>query len=145
MAIGCLLVFLASLIQNTDLISFFGVKANLILALVITLGLFIHNPWHYIILSIIGTAFLKPSGWDRESLVLLALFIAAPHFKKYLFGQQAFNNIFLILTATTVFYLVVNPGFLISQSAIVLLELIYNLIAGSALYVILEKKYAVHP
>ncbi|MDP3998974.1 MAG: hypothetical protein Q8P76_00040 [bacterium] len=142
--VGGLLVILAGFIQNTDWINLFGVKINLILASVLVLGLFINNPWHRIILAIIGTALTGQPGWNTESLVLLALLIAAPYFKNYLFGQPAFNNIILIFTATIAFYLIINPGFLISYPAVVLLEVIYNLIFGSMLYFILEKKYAVY-
>lgn len=143
--IGFLLVFFAALLQNTELASFFSVKINLVLALVITLSLFIRNPWHYAVLAITGVAFLKlSSGPDWQSFVLLVLLASAFYFKKHLFGQPAMNNLFLILAATLIFYLAVNGKFLVNRPAAVFSELIYNLAVGSILYFILDKKYAVH-
>lgn len=124
----------AALLQKTDLISFFGVKVNLSLVLVLVFGLFLKSFWHYAAIALTIAAILK-----QQSLALLMVFLLAFLSKKYLFGKPILNNTFLILAGTFLFYFFSDAGFLVQSPIIFIQELIYNLITGWILFLILEK------
>jgi hypothetical protein len=129
-------------LQSTDWLSFFGVKINLLLVLVLVLGLFLKSFWHYAFIALTVVAILKIGPlWNRQSLALLGIFLAAFYFKKYLFGKPILNNTVLIAAGTLLFYLFSDPAFLIQNSLILIQELIYNLIGGWILFLILEKNF----
>ncbi len=133
-------VFLAGLIQNTELADFYGVKINLVLILVLALGMLVSDLWHYLALSLTGVWLLKTaSGVDSQSLVLLIIFLAAFYFKDHLFGKPVINLIFLIISGTLLFYLLIDPKFLISGAVLLFFELIYNVLGGLAAYLIFEQ------
>lgn len=137
-------VFFAGLLQNTELISFYGVKINLVLVLVLLLGIFIDSFWQYLTLSLIGVLMIKITpGLDSQTLALLIIFLTAFYFKGHLFGKPIINSVFLIIAGTSLFYLLTDPKFLIHGTAIFSLELVYNAIGGLVGYLILEKIYYV--
>ena len=137
-----ILVLVSALLQNTEFLSFYGIKINLVLALLLTFGFFIHNFWHYLTLSLEGILLLKISpGLDKQTLALFILVIAAFYLKKYLFWQPIINNVFLIIVATALFYLLIDFDFLIYNTATIILEAVYNVICGLVLYLILKRIY----
>lgn len=139
---GIVLVFLGGLLQNTEFITLYGVKMNLVLVLLLTFGFFINNPWHYLILALEGTLLLKVSpGLDTQTLVLLVLIFLAFWLRKYLAWQPIISNVFLIAVATTLFHLLIDFNFLIYNTPTILLEVLYNIIGGLILYLILEKTH----
>lgn len=137
-------VFLAGLFQNTELVSFYGIKINLVLVLTLAFGIFIEDLWHYLALSLVGILMLKTAlGLDSQTLALLIILLAAFYFKDHLFGKPIINLVFLIIVGTLLFYLFLDPRFLISGIFILFLELIYNVITGLVAYLTLEKIYYV--
>ncbi len=141
---GIILVLLAGLLQNTELISFYSVKVNLVLILLLVLIFFVHDLRYYLILALEGVLLLKVApGLDVQTLVLLFLVLAAFYLKKRLVWQPVFSNALLIAVATVLFYALADFNFMIYSTPTLILEIIYNTIGGSALYLALERVYGV--
>ncbi len=138
-----ILILLAGLLQNTELPSFYGVKINLVLVLLLTLSFFISDPRYYLVLALEGALLLKVSpGLDAQTIALLLLALSAFYLKKYLAWQPALSNVFLIAAATILFYIPVDFNFVIYNTPVLILEAIYNTLGGLVLYFALEKIYA---
>ena len=135
---GLAAAVVAALLQKTDLLVFFGVKINLSLALVLTLSLFLKNFWHYAVIAFAAAAVLTAPFWNRQSLILLGIFLAVFYCKRYLFGKPIFNNTVLILAGAFLFYLFSDPEFLIWLPVIFIQEAIYDLIVGWISFLIYE-------
>lgn len=123
--------------QNTNWLSFWGVKINLTMILVLILSLFLKNFWQYAVIAL-------TAAWILKTAPLLGVFLAAFYFKKYLTGKLIVNSTALILSGTFIFYLLSDPGFLIKSPLIFIQELIYNLAGGWILLLMLEKAQNSH-
>lgn len=133
--IGILLVLAAALIQSTDLINFYGVKPDLVLAMVAVFLFFTDNFWEYLIIFLSGITALKfVLAFEKESLILFVLFVVAYIFKKYLLHKSLIHILLLITFLTTLFYLLINFNFIILNPLIFILELVYNNFIGLVIY-----------
>lgn len=129
-----LLVAAASIIQNTQLFSIYGIKPDIVLVILLTAIPFFANILDYLILILFAGILLQaPVGF-------LIVSAAAYFFGRYLNWRQSLNNGVLIISATVVFYLLSAPMFLYQNWNIVLAEIGYNLILGGVFYFILWPK-----
>jgi hypothetical protein len=122
-----LTIFLA-LLQNTNLLIFYGIKPNLVLVFLIALSFFITDIFIYLYFVLVGVIFL---GFEQLAIALPAILSFAVG--RRLHWQPFFNNLLLVSAGTIVFYL------LVGWSSVVLGEIIYNLVVGSAFFALIEK------
>ena len=129
-----LLVAAASIIQNTQLFSVYGIKPDITLVVLLTAIPFVTNFLDYLILVFSAGILLQaPAGF-------LIVSSAAYFIGRRLIWRQSLNNAILIISATIVFYLLSAPLFLYKNWNVVLAEIIYNLILGGVFYFILWPK-----
>ena len=133
------LVFLFGSIQSFSLISFYGVKPDLLLSLLTVLMFSTKNFWQYLILVLTGIISLKYSGSiTRELAIFGIIMLIAFYFKKYI-AEYEFLSIFsATIILTTALYVVIDCGFIINNFYYFILELIYNVLAGIIFWLILD-------
>lgn len=133
--VAVILVVLAGLIQNTNALTFWGVKPNLTLVLLITLTFFLGETISYLLLLFLVVVILKRGGgFDAGVLALTVLALASFWFSRKLPGQAFLNNIFLLAAGTLAFYLLTDFRFLGSDFLAVLEEMVYNVILGIVIF-----------
>lgn len=114
-------------------ISIFGVKPNVALAGLIVLFFFSKDVWQNVFLTALAAAVLKFSPQPaKEILVFLAVALAALLVKEYLPWHQFVSGLFLIISATLLFYLALYPKMVLSFTF--LLEVFYNLFFGAIFF-----------
>ncbi len=129
------LILSAALIQSANWLNFLKIKPNLILTVLIALSFFVENFWKYLIFSFLGIAVLKfMPAIDKESLYLMFLFLLIFFLNKYFIPKKTFNFLFLISFATLAFYLLSDINFIFLNPSLLILELIYNNLAGLGVY-----------
>ncbi|MEK7555283.1 MAG: hypothetical protein AAB516_00450 [Patescibacteria group bacterium] len=123
-----------SFLQTVDF-SIFGVKPNLALVAVIAAAFFISDIWEGVLLAVIAALILKFSpGFSKEILIFFLIVAAAIIAKKYLPWRSMINLIFLIISATLLFYVFSFPTSIIS--GIFIQELIYNILIGIFIFIV---------
>lgn len=127
------LVAAAGLAQNTNLFNFYGLKPDLTLAVLITLLPLVGGFYDYLAVTLAALFFI------RSEIFALAALAAYPT-ARYLPWSQFGNNIFLITAGTLVIYLFSAPAWAAQNPFLVLGEVIYNLVLGSALYFVLWER-----
>lgn len=134
-AVLFLAVFVSGLLQSTDILNIYGIKPNIVLAVLIAASFFLTNFLIYfslILLAIITLLF--QGGLQSEQLILGILASAAFLAEKKLHWWPILNNLVLIGMGTVIFYLLSSPAFLIGNPLLVLGELTYNLVLGSLFF-----------
>lgn len=125
----------AGLIQNTELLNFFNIKPNLALAVLTAFSFFVSDWLGYLILVLLAGIFLRfQSGFELVNLTFIFVVLALFAIGKKLPGQGVVNNIFLIFLGTVSLYLIADFNFLSGYPIVVLKELIYNIILGTAIF-----------
>lgn len=135
-----LLLVVTGLLQNTNLLTFYQIKPNLMLVFLIASSFFIPSLFIYlglVLLSGILAGFRN--GLELERIVLGLLGIWSFSLGRFLGWKLIYNNFFLIGISTPTFYLLTNPAFILSNWSIVLVELVYNLILGAVVFKVFEK------
>ncbi|MDD5547515.1 MAG: hypothetical protein PHN74_01250 [Candidatus Pacebacteria bacterium] len=136
------LVLIAAILQNTYLVEFYGIKPNFVLAVLLALVVFVDNFWNYLILSFLGVIILKFNpAINKESLLMLFLPILAFYSKKIMIRRSLLNIVLLIGVFTLIFYLVADASFIVKTPFLFILETIYNIFIGSAVYLIADFIY----
>lgn len=134
------LIIILGLLQNTGILSFYGVKPNLLLAFLISISFFTHDFLIYLSFILISVILLNfQIGFALEQIIFALLTIVAFFIGRRLHWKHIFNNLLLIGASTILFYLLTSPDFLISNWLTVLLETIYNLIFGLVFFKFFEK------
>lgn len=139
------LVFLFGLIQSFSLISFYGVKPNLLLSLLTVLLFSVENFWQYLILVLTALISLKYSNFITKELAIFGIvMLLAFYFKRYL-AEHEFLAIFSItVVLTIIFYVAIDYNFIINNLSSFLLELIYNLLASIIFWLMLDSAMRHH-
>lgn len=125
--LAVLLVVAAGLLQNTGLFSVWGVKPNLLLAVMIAVSLFIDSfPWYLllVVLSVILSRF--EAGFRPELLVFSFLLIAAYGVRRLLPWRPSVANCFLVAVSVILFYLLADAPYLFGAPLVVVWEIIYS-------------------
>ncbi len=135
-----LLLLLAGLLQNTEALSFFGIKPNLLLAMTIAASFFVSEMALYLFLVVAAVFLLKFSGGvELESLVFALAAVSAAWLGGRLHWRPDFNNLVLVAGGTLLFYLIADASYLVASWPQVLLELVYNLAVGMVLFKSFER------
>ncbi len=125
------LIAAISLLQSLNLISFAGIKPNLILVFLIISIFSVKDFWQYIVLVIISLFFLNYFSIFSKELIIFGAIMILAYYSKILFSEHAFFSILLlILFLTPVFYLLIDPLFIFNNFNVFIKELIFNFIAG---------------
>lgn len=114
-------------------VAIFGVRPNFALAGIIAVLFFAENFWQGALFVSLASAVLKFSPRpSKEILIFFVLALAASFLLKKLPWQHFFSCLFLIITATLIFYLAVYPFAILSVSFAQ--ELFYNLFFGAIIF-----------
>ncbi|MBI2010788.1 MAG: hypothetical protein HYS89_00930 [Candidatus Colwellbacteria bacterium] len=101
--VNLIFVALAGLIQNTNLLVFEGVKPNLVLVLLLTLGFFYRNWFRRIIFILVGAFFLKFSPViEVEDLFFITAVSAGLFFLDYLPWRKTISFTTVLVLATLI-------------------------------------------
>ncbi len=137
MATQIILVLLASFLQATGLISVFGIKPNLPLAVLMPLIFWIKDWRWFAVLSLTAAFIIKlPVGWEWPTAIFLAVVATSYFIKNILPWQPWFNNLALLAAATALVNLLIQ-----GLSSFFLLEIILNLIIGVAAFIYFSVYY----
>lgn len=133
LALYLFFIVILAVIQGSDF-SVFGVKPNLILAVLVALVFLDLSLPAYLFLL---TAALFLIRWRPDlDISLLALFVAAVGSRlarSILPWRDGISLLVLIVGSTAVFYFIADPGFIYYQPAIFIQEVLYNTITAFVL------------
>lgn len=134
-----LLLILAGLLQNTDVLNFYQIKPNLVLVFLIAISFFIPNFLTYLGLVLVGLILIafRP-GFEPEAAVLGLLAVLSFSLVRFLNLQMVYNNFLLIGASTLLFYLLTAPSFILQNPLLVFGEMVYNLVLGVIFFRIFE-------
>ncbi|MDP1719217.1 MAG: hypothetical protein Q8L24_02210 [bacterium] len=130
-----LLVVLAGLIQNTDLFSIWGIKSNLLLAVMIAVSLFIDSFSWYLLLVLLSVILVRFGvGFRPELLVMAFLLITAYWMRRVLPWRPSIVNCFLVAVTTILFYLLADASYLFDAPFAVAGEIVYSILFCILIY-----------
>ena len=133
--LAVLMLLIVGAVQGTGYFSVLGVQPNLILVTLIIFSLFIQTLPNYLLLVLLGAISIQPqAGFSKESLVLSLVSLLAFWLKSRRVTQTLPGIAALMLIATGVFYLLLDPTFLVGSVSVVLLEALYNVIIAVFLF-----------
>lgn len=139
--ISCVVVFLAGILQSTQMFNVLGVKPNLVMAIILT-SLFFLSFGEYLVLIMAGIISLKFfSGFENEALLFLALLFLAFVVKKYILGAGTGSVLILVVSLTVIFYAIFMPQAILYNPHILFLELLYNCLISIVIYLFLDLTY----
>lgn len=129
------IVLVVGLFQNTNVFSIFGIKPNLLLALLVPAAFFLENILTMTAILAIAL-FLSDfrSGFTSESASLAVLALVAPALTRRLPWEPFVNNIVLMGAMTVIFYLLASPSYLIHSPIAILFELLLNITFSAIFY-----------
>ena len=121
------IILLAGLLQQTNVFGIFGVKPNLLLAILIPATFFLDQM--LMVVGLLAIALLVSdfrAGFAEESASLALLILAAPLLGRRLPWNPFVNNIILVAGFTLIFYLLTGPGYIFGAPLRILWEIVYN-------------------
>ncbi|PIR88176.1 MAG: hypothetical protein COU10_00685 [Candidatus Harrisonbacteria bacterium CG10_big_fil_rev_8_21_14_0_10_45_28] len=128
------LVILAVSLQGEDFFTWFGIKPNLVLGVLVASVLVLDWVWYgsLLIIGALGLEFYPGVGMIAVALMgtgILNFWLS----RKFL--AESFFAIFILgLAGTVTFYLILSPSYILSYPARVLVEAVYNLIIGGLIF-----------
>ncbi len=138
-AILAVLVFAFAILQTSGFVVF-GIKPNLVLAALVAFAFIAADLVSFTILilaAVIGLRWL--TGWDSAILVLSVVSFAVWLFVHLFPGKEILNLAIAVAAATVIFYLILDPFFILQETAGLAAELVYNLIVSWALLCLFYK------
>ncbi|MEK7640862.1 MAG: hypothetical protein AAB389_02600 [Patescibacteria group bacterium] len=129
------IILLAGLFQNTNVFNIFGIKPNLLLAVLVAAIFFLDQ-----ILEVVAALALAllisdfRAGFAGESAALTLLVLVSPLLSRRLPWNPFINNMVLVGGFTVVFYLLTSPGYVIGLPFGVLGEVLYNALFAAIFY-----------
>lgn len=130
-----LLIVAAGLFQNTGIFSVWGIKPDLLLAVMVAVSLFIDSfAWYLflVVLSVISVRF--QSGFQPELLVFSFLLISVYGARRLLPWRPSVTNCFLVACGTILFYLLADASYLLGFPLAVAGEIIYTALFSILVY-----------
>jgi hypothetical protein len=122
------LVAMVSLAQSFSLLIFSGIKPNLALAVLVVMIFSEKEFWRYLILVLTSLICLNSSLFiSKELAVFGLLMLSAFYFKKYLSENISLFSFLFTLVLTTLFYLLIDFGYVFNNFNSFILELFYNI------------------
>jgi|GEM_PF-1652819 len=123
------IIVLVALAQQARLFDFWGVNPNLTLLALTIFAFMALSPGVFFSCAILGAIFLKTApGFESGSAAILALAGIIWIFGRTNPWHPHFAVLFGTVLATTVFYLIVDFGFITERTYLFGQELVYNLI-----------------
>ncbi|MCL5017555.1 MAG: hypothetical protein M1155_02765 [Patescibacteria group bacterium] len=133
------LVVFFGLIQSLPLISFYGVKPDLLLSLLVVFLFFTENFWQYFILVLAGSIALKYSTTATfEVIVFVIIMTSAFYLKKYFSTHEFLAILGVTMILSVLFYGIINYTFIVNDIYRFVLEIIYNILASVIFWLILD-------
>lgn len=137
------LTVISGILQRTGLGEIQGISLNLVLVSVAASALLLKNFWQYLLVAALGVSILKfYPGWDRESLVLAAVFIAIFIIKRFLPWRSYVNLFFLVFCGALAIYALIDFNYLVENYLLVAAEIIYDFLFAWIFYALLRKLIA---
>lgn len=130
-----LLVAVAAWLQNTEMLTLYGVKPNLALVLLIILAGITSSLVFFSSLVIVSVLVLQNVffvSWPTIVFILLTFLIF--FLLKRLPWRTTINIFTTIVLFSVIFLILVEPLFVINNVRVIIQELIYNVILGIILY-----------
>ncbi len=133
--LALLLVVLAGLIQNTGLFLVFGVKPDLLLAVLVAASFFLESFWAHLLLLALSVLLLRFESGFRPELLVFA-FLAASVFlvSRRLPWRRSVSNFILIVAGVVIFYALADTAYLFNNIISVAAEIIYTGVFGVLFY-----------
>ncbi len=139
LALGIAYAALLGILQNTELVTIFGVKPNLVLAFLIALAFSLRDFWRYLAVLLTAVLFLQYQHSFDLGVVLLAAIALAIFLFTERFPARTFVNVAIAVSGGTLaFYALVQFPFLLREPLTVFLELVYNVVGGIFFYGIIH-------
>lgn len=120
-------LFVAATLQNSELLTAFGVKPNLVLMLLASLTFFIPRLFVYGSLAVLGALFIDfAPGLSQEGVAMLIVALFLYYLRARFINAGTFTAVGFAAFATVLFYLLVSPTLLYHEVGMVLAEFAYN-------------------
>lgn len=133
------LITLAAFLQSVSWLSLAGVKINLVLVILLAQAFLIDDWKEYLLLVLVSVLFLRTEKLDWAMMILAGITISAYLMKKILPWQSLVSYLIFVLSATFIFYGLMDWRFIKDNPNLFLKELFYNLLFGGFLYSVLAK------
>ncbi len=131
-----------AILQRSPELSWFGVRPNIILSLMVVLGFVVGDFFVYAALAFIAVALIGPAkGFSFEELILLLLFFGLYFVRRYVPMHPLFSAVLLTSGGTLLWYLIVDPGFIAADFIAVLIEMFYNAVIAVLAYLGFERAF----
>ena len=136
------LTVISGILQRAGLGELWGVGINLVLASVVASALLLRSFWKYLFIDGFGVLILKfYPGWDKESLVLIAVFTAIFIINKFLPWRSFINMFFLVFFGVLAIYALIDFDYLAVNYYFVGIEIIYDVLFAWIFYSGLSKLF----
>lgn len=123
------LTVVSGILQRAGFSELWGISVNLVLASVVASALLLRSFWKYLLVAGLGVLFLKfYPGWDKESLVLIAVFGVVFIIKQFLPWRSFINVFFLVFLGVLAIYALIDFDYLAANYYFVGVEIIYNVL-----------------
>ena len=117
--------------QHLGWLAFTGIRPNLVLVFLVILTPFLEDFIFYLVLIILSYLLLKLEPiLDWPVLFLMGLLTISYPLARTLPWQRIFNQSFLIILVTVIFYFAISFKFVINNPILLIGEVLYNLVLG---------------
>jgi len=132
-------VFLAGLVQNTDLLSINHLKPNLVFVTLAALAFFISSAPFYALLAVFADVIIRfHPFFDRVDFAFLVVVLASYWLSDRLPSKPFVNYVMIVTFGTFLFYLIAAPSFILKAPFSVFFEVVYNNIVGFIIFLIFQ-------
>lgn len=128
-------LLIAATLQSGELVTFAGVKPNLVLVLLATFSFFVPRFFPYALLSLFGVvtlSFAPGISWEGAALLLVALFFF--YVRDRFLSAGFLASVLFSVFGTVMFYLLISPSVLYHEVTVIVKELLYNAVLGAAFF-----------
>ncbi len=139
---GVVALFVAGVLQSSELITAWGVKPNLILVLLAVFSLFAAHWFSFAVLAIFGATivhFAPGFSWESAAIVLLAFLFF--YVRDRFLSAGLLVSVLFVMFGTVFFYLLVSPSVLYDEVGVIAHELVYNVLLGVIFFFISDALY----
>jgi hypothetical protein len=133
--IALFVLLIAATLQSGELITFLGVKPNLVLVLLAAFSFFIPRFFPYALLSLFGAtvlSFAPGVSWEAGALLLVTLFFF--YVRDRFLSAGLLASILFSVFGTIAFYLLISPPVLYHEVTVIMKELFYNAALGALFF-----------
>jgi len=144
--IGVPLVFIVAVLQNTGLFSVGGIKANVIIVVLVAYLFITPTFFDYCLLLLSAAAGLMPStGWDMPVTAFIVALIIAYGARRLLPFQPWFGYYAILGMSMLILYGIIDAHFILNTPFLFFREVIYTLMGGAFVYGFAVRYYAKRP